>query len=488
MKIDISLLIAGTGLVTMGGAAAWMFLMGKDKNTPPGVEIKDGVERRHLAELSELWVEKKLTLAQASVLWIEDPKTEKKQVARPAFTNDEILDFWVDSIETRSNINTARKTAISALLWALDREGNCPSVVRNPKHADAENKYDENVFVLLAKIPLWQHSLEVAREMAKRAGTEALVADAIICGLGHDIGKIPSYHQKGYVTGDHPQISAIVLSGMSELKSLSNYSELEVAIRSHHYLSPPNPFANLLKTCDHIVRNHEIARLMHQAVEEEREQAVNTSPVPLQPQVVPTQPAIASPSPAPSYPQPESRIHVQDHPLGFKAPGKDSRHTPQRINLPWLFCDTVLDELKKHINVITQNKWGAVSQTDGRVYVNQDLLWHVLKQTVDKEVLPNLLAADAEESTKRDILYSVVWQLSEDRNAIAAETLSPDYYMISVIVTTGTNKPLPGNIMLIPFRAEAFSALASDLEALKGPNLYRMVKTIRPRQGGGSSQ
>lgn len=493
MKPEFYLWLTGTGLTTCCGAGIWMYLSARKEssgaNSPTLPPIKPGVERKHLAEISELWTEKTLTLAQVAVIWLDDPKEKAAKIPAPSFSKEDLSLFWREVVEPRKSLTAARKAAIAALLKKLDLEGDCPSVVRNQKHRDEENGYDDDTFALLSTIPLWKHTIEVARAMAKRVSTETLVGDAVICALGHDLGKIPDYHKRGYATGDHPQISAIVVNGIAEYKALSNAQELETIIRSHHMLEPANPLAKLLKICDRIVRQQEITGKMHTAVEAARQNE----------QVVPQQetPAPAARQPAPpttpsqaDLPQPEKPANEQtDHPLGHKEPGRDAKHVPTRIDLPWFFPDVVLTELKQWINVVAQSKWGAVSMPDGLVYVNQDCLWGILKETVRPEDKATLLAADGDAGDKRDILHSVVWQLSEQRHAIAADLIDQNYYMIPVAIISGSNKPIAGTPFLIPFRSEAFGMLPSDLEELKSPNLRRMVKSIRPKrleaQGGG---
>lgn len=469
--------LALTGMAMTGSAGVWMYLSTRGETGTPSPALK-GPERKNLSDASELWTEKVLPLAKACVLWVEDEQ-EKKPIPRPPFTRAEITDFWIEIIEPRKTVSGTKRSVIAAILKMLDQDGDCASVVRNPKHPDAENKYSEDVFSLLATIPLWKHSLDVARAMVQRIGTETLAADAIICGLGHDLGKIPAYHERGYSTGDHPQISAIALGGIAEFKALANHQELEQIVRSHHHLSPANAVANLLKTCDQIVRNQEIAGKMRQAVEDNRQEST------VSPEQRPTTveaPRQKTETAAPTLPQPPSEEQPVDDPLGHKAPDKSPTHVPERIAVPWFDPSALLLELKPWINVVAQGKWGAVSMPDGLVYVNQDCLWGGLKKCAPDDVKVKLLAADADEAVKRSILYTVVWQLSEQRNAIAADMIDPNYYMIPVVIITGTGKPINGQPLLIPFRAEAFGMLPSDLEALKSPNLRRMVKSIRPRQ------
>lgn len=500
MKPELFLYIAGTGLTLTAAAGVWMYLGTKKEGpavtSPPLTE--GGVERQHLSELSELWTEKVLTLHKASALWVD--QTEKGKPAefpRPVLINEELVQFWVQIVEPRKTMTKGRKTAIAALLKKLDQEGNCPSVVRNTKHPDVENKYDDDTFRLLSTIPLWKHTIEVARAMATRVGSETLVGDAVITSLGHDLGKIPDYHSRGYSTGDHPLISAIVVNSISEFKNLPNAQELEQIIRSHHALEPANPLAGLLKTCDRIVRNQEISGKLQTAVEVDRQLAAQQSAAaspdiqPEQQTQQPEKPVIVAHADLPQAPT--EKTEQTDHPLEVIETSKGASHVPQRKELPWFMPDNLLNELKQWINVVAQGKWGAISMPDGLVYVNQDLLWALLKETVSPEIKPSLIAADADESERRSILHSVVWQLSEQRHAIAADMLNPNYYMIPVVIINGSNKQIKGQPMLVPFRSEAFGMLPSDLEALKGPNIRRMVKIVRPRtsndtDGGGQSE
>jgi len=76
-------------------------------------------------------------------------------------------------IEHRSSINGARRDLIIMILTLLDKEGDCPSVVR--KHKDeAERIYAEDSYALLETVPLYRHTLTVTRNfIAKRPGGSA---------------------------------------------------------------------------------------------------------------------------------------------------------------------------------------------------------------------------------------------------------------------------------------------------------------------------
>ena len=119
---------------------------------------------------------------------------------------------------------------------------------------------------------------------------------------------------------------------------------------------------------------------------------------------------------------------------------------------------------------------------DGLVYVNQSALYGIIKAYVaPDDVKPMLAAAEANEQKRRDILYSVVHELSEKASAIEIGLLSHGYYMIPCILVGPNGKPTYP--LLIPFRAEAFGVLPSDLESSKPQAIKDLVKSIRPKKG-----
>lgn len=477
MSQTFFLAMAVTGVSLLVGGAYLIKNKEGDAGEGSPATNQEEIKRLKLSEASNVWTDKILTLAMVSTIWVETEE-DKAPVPRPSFKHDEIDQFWSDVIESRASVQGFRKAAIAAILKMLDQAGDCPSVVRNPKHnTEVENKYSAEAFGMLSEIPLWQHSLDVARNIATRVGRESLIPDALITALAHDLGKIPTYHEKGYTTGDHSIISSIVLGGIHAFCLLSNKTELELIVRSHHHLKPTNAIATLLKECDQITRNNEIAVKMRQAVAKEQQpiaQAIEERPQPLP--VVPPPPPIAT-----NLPQPEEDPAEQrDHPLGHTAPDNKAPLRAGRANLPWFEPEKFLSNLKQWINVVANGRYGAVSMPDGLVYVHCDCMWNILNTVVPDEHKGNLLAAAADETTKRSIMHSAVWTLSETRNAIAADMIKPEYHTIPVVVINGSGKAT-SNTLMIPFRAEAFGELPSTLESTKSIALRKMVKSIKPK-------
>lgn len=507
MKPDFFIALTFAGLSILGGGLYFGKKIGGGSDTPvtdttphpqPGTPLTDrGPERLFLLDASDLWTEKVILLSSASVIWAESPEERKSELPRPVFTHEVIDQFYSEMIEQKKSIYGKKKATVIALLILLDKDGDCPSIVRNTKHPDPENKFSEDVFSMLAEIPLYEHTLSVATSMAQKVGRETLLPDALIAALGHDIGKIPDYHERGYSTGDHPVISSIVLNGLKEFTALSNHSDLDQIVRRHHDLNPSHPLAALLKECDLVTRNKEISAKMKASVISAQAAAVKTAaesseePAKSQKAVQTVNQEITPEQQPANYPIPApDPSEVRDHPLGLKDSGKDAKFKPQRVDISWFNPDEMLNTLKLFINIVHQGRWGAVSMPDGMVYVNAECLWGVIKKVAPKDIMPLLLAADMDEATKRNLMYSVVWALSEQRQAIAAEMIHPDYNMIPVSILSGTGKPVVsangGPQLMAPFRAEAFGVLPSDLENAKTPTLRRMVKSIKPKNQEGS--
>jgi hypothetical protein len=480
----------------VAGSLAWIKLGGGGAQPPRNttslaqgeaeptqdIPVQAGVENLLLSDASDIWTDKVIPLAKAAQLWVE--VREDKESTRPIFHTEAINSFYIEHIVGRKYIYGKKKAAIIAILNLLDKHGNCPSVVRNPKFGDSNNKFSDEAFQMLAQTTLCEHSLGVAATMARKVSRDILIPDALIVSLAHDLGKIPAYHEKGYSTGDHPIIATIVLGGISEFTELSNQSDLFQIIRQHHDLNP-SAMAAILKESDGITRNKELAAQMKAAVDNEGHsdiEAHETSPT----QKEDEKPQASAAIPVEVQLPIEAEATTTAGPLPIAPePTKGAKYVPTRIAIPWFNPDAMLGELKKWINYTSEHsKWGAVSMPDGLVYVNGDCLWGVIKKTAPEEIRAELQVTDTDEARKRNIMFSAVWTLSEERNAIAADMLNPNYYMIPVTILNGNEKPVVNSegrpYLMAPFRAEAFGVLPSELENKKTPVIRKLVKSIKP--------
>jgi hypothetical protein len=467
--------VIGTGLVVY--AARNLFRQCRDGELI-GTPIHEKIEKKTLAEVSRTWNKAALSgnivdFREIAKLWRES-ETERASVPlpRPTFNHWEIERFFSEMIENRRTIKGDRRTVIVKLLKLLDEEGDCPSVVKmNP--LEAENKYSKETFSMLATIPLYLHTIQVARKFAAKVNQDVMLPDIFIVSLGHDIGKIPSYHDKMYSTVDHPLISAIILNGITEYASLSNRDELDKIIREHHLLKADYPLTKMLKQCDQDVRKEELAVLIGEAVERDKTSKIED----IQPQKPERQAVTQKPDAKNSTPPEDTR----DHPLGVL----ETQEFPdlEALELPsWFDADAILSAVKKRINQLEATskglRWSAVSTTSGLVFANPDGLWEAVKEVSGKD--PNMLAADADEATKRNMLYTFVRELSRAKDAIATEYVHEKHYTTKVTIMTGAGKGI--NTFLVPFRTRAFGINSATLEMQKSPLLKKMVKDIKPKQ------
>ena len=555
MAGEIYLAMGVGGIAVMGTA---IYFMQREKRTDkthdtpipkndftgqPAQSRKTDYVEVDLEEACDIWTDKVIPLVQACVLWTDPPNRQEEPLPRPSFSHSEIDIFYTEMVENRKSVAGRKRALISAILQTLDEHGDCSSVVRNAEYHDNDNKRDDQSFRLLSIVPLYKHSLAVAKAMALRVGRETLVPDALIVSLAHDIGKIPAFHKTGYSTGDHPRHSGFCIAEMKEFKELvpRNQEELLAVIKGHHDLNISNPITQLLQTCDGLVRNTELSELLKQEPEipparakaenntgdkginaaikwvnldtpEEKPAAQEPAPEPQQTEVSVPTPPVSEPermealppelpltveAQQPAVEQPKNNTveekQCNEQPPLLPLPDKANEpketkaggYAPKRIALDWFQPEAFLESLKPWINYVHEKQWGAVSTPDGMVYVNGDCLWGVLKNVTPDEFKADYLNASANEGRKRDLLYSVVWELSEQKNAIAVNLMKPQYYSIPVTVITGSGSVITGKngsqIFLTPFRAESFGVLPSELEKKKTAELRRLVKTIKPK-------
>lgn len=439
----------------------------------PGEKHPEAAEVASLAELSHLWTDNEIEIKDASCLWRERTGMQSNGLPRPEFKHEEVAQFYAEMIEGRPSVSGARRTLIIKLLTMLDKEGDCPSVVKT--HPDeAEHRYSDDSYAMLATVPLYRHTLTVARNFIAKADQEALLADMIIMALAHDIGKIPSYHDRMYSSGDHPIIAGLILNAIPEYASLPNREDIYRPIRGHHLLKSDNILTDGLKLSDHEARQSELAALYAEKLEHHK-QALETGEQSSTPAIVTpiTSARKTGYKPAPA--------EEREHPLGNLE--SKEKYFPSKLYIPpWFDAEAILAAIKKRINLVESTpkgeQWLAVSTNLGLVFVNPDGLWAAIRDVCGIDT--NVLAAEGNESEKRNLLFTIVGELSRSRDAIATEYVSDKYYTTQVSVVTGGGKRITS--LLIPFRTTAFGETVSSLEELKSPQLKRMVKEIKLKQ------
>jgi len=440
-----------------------------------------------LGRLARVWnrpeEERVISLAELSVNWREDKQAPARAPAPPppAFRFPEIAEFHRELVQGKGNMVENVRLCIDELLRLLDEEGDCPSVV-NRNRGEAEGKLEKNVFARLAGLPLYRHSLNVAREMAARCNQPLMAPKEVITGLAHDLGKLPSYQEAMYCTGDHPLIAPTVLEKIEAFRELTCAEEVRDAVRQHHRAQPESDLGKRLKGADQTCRTREIAALLGPVARESRngEDATNESVK----EAKPGKPVTGTPREPPrevdgtvtaeetqtanlvvfgAYPDPDPDI------FGASG-GADERIVNTLVPIQWFDPAATLSYLKQFINRMKGGRFVAFSMLDGTVYVQVAFFWMAAKRLSRNDT--KLLAADADIQARRDIMFSMVERLKELK-AIATDLLGPGFFMARFVINPDSEAP--GEDNFIPFRAEAFGEAVSTLEARK----VRRLREIR---------
>ncbi len=466
MQFDALTWAAGGVAVVLGTYAVAQLRSSKDYLEDNG---KPRREEQSLADISRLWTgkETELDFRDIARIWRTTPEAKTEPKPPPTYRYPEIQRFHARWI-AHPVVKDMKKEIVEGLLALLDRDGDCPSVVQK-NNSEAERKFAPNVFDMLASIPLWKHSLEVASHLAEAMNQAMLIPDALIAGLGHDLGKIPAYQNTLYLTGDHPIISIIVLHKIPGFESMSNRDEISLAIRQHHLVNPESSLGRALKEADHQVRLLEISRQTPSSQETEKTEQASL-------------PSNSSQKQAQAKPKPENADSENEAPQLPTVPNSEKEESADsqesvcgNFSLSSIDLDRLLKGLRRKINKVEKNRWSVISVPEGWVLAQPDALWGEVKRLANNA--PALLAADANEQNKREMLKAVVQRLADEQNAIATELLGDGYYTTQCLVVMPSDKSM--RVPLIPFRAEIFSNVPSKLEVLKSDTLNRMIKKVK---------
>jgi hypothetical protein len=451
-----------------------------------------------LGDLSQIWhkpdEERVISLADLSRNWRDRPAIEAAVPAppTPTYRHPEIALFHQNLVEGKPNVVENVRLCIDELLRILDEEGDCPSVVKR-NTTEAEGKLETNVFARLAELPLYRHSLNVAREMASRCSQQITAPKAVITGLSHDLGKLPSYQEAMYCTGDHPLIAPTILEKIDSFRKLTYAEEVIDAVRQHHRAQPESDLGKKLKSADQTCRNKEIAALLgpckekrnvekgpghdHVSVENSSDSAgeikatepiqeSRTSPKETDGEVAAQETQAANATIFGAY-------QDQDPDIFGTTTGDEQRIENSLVTIEWFDPAAALSFLKQFINRMKGGRFYAFSMPDGTVYIQVGFFWMAAKRLSKND--SKLLTADADIQARRDIMFSMVERLKENK-AIATELLGPGFFMARFVINPDSEQPREDNF--IPFLAEAFGEPVSILEARKVHRLREIRRVV----------
>lgn len=162
------------------------------------------------------------------------------------FCNAISSDFWKECAGTMPR---PYLEVVLDVLRVLDAAGEVTSVrSRWPSKGEYQRQ---------GVIPLLEHSINVARICGEIDGGGILRYPAIVAGLAHDIGKLPQFHQGGYVAALHAHKGAVFVSGIvaGRLNDLQAAAVVD-AVKNHH-LPVGGPVHPLLREADRRAREME---------------------------------------------------------------------------------------------------------------------------------------------------------------------------------------------------------------------------------------
>lgn len=440
-------------------------------------------EKITLKELSKLWLEpaaiaigneqtENSTIEQQSSKTVE--KTEEIQIS---YQHQEIRDFYLGYIADKHYFLGAQGKIVRELLNILDREGDCPSVVNT--FNDDEGKLPKDVYDILARTSLLQHTLNVAEKMiGLLGGSGPFISKAVITALAHDLGKIPS-HRKLYATGDHPLVSIGLLNQIEAFNALTDKDKDEIfkAIKDHHRNSDEF-LCQKLKEADQAARRKELAENSKNIVRDAAVESHTEEPLP-------ESVSLEEPddSPKESYIIPhfisEQDEGTKKRPSDTDIFGSSVKPEKEKFNIteqdiPWFDPDEFLAEIKPYINRLNGGRWDAFSMPDGYVYVQVKVLWEVAKKIARQKGHKEVLLGDADEGIRRNILFSITSRLRTDKDAIARGLIKDEFFGAPFVVKMSDGKQYDKGYYT-PFVAEAFSKTVSELEASKVGKLKDIV-------------
>ncbi|RKY68862.1 MAG: hypothetical protein DRQ02_03000 [Candidatus Latescibacterota bacterium] len=367
---------------------------------------------------------------------VPGPNTEK--LVQRSWSHKRIASFYAQYVTPYKKVleRGGYLHSIETLFELLDRYGDCPSVVK----LDADREYQQirNVYDLLAKVTLLEHSLNVAEQMVKNLGTntkdpDMLMGKILVTSLGHDIGKIPELIEtQKYAKGDHPYISYLVTKKVILKGESPQHEEILTAIREHHY-PVREGFTYELRKADQQARELETEQLALKG--EATTELVHLI-------------------------QEQKLSHTEPVQLGSTSA---KGNIPEVLDLSWLDLDEFLALVEEQVNISEDGiHFSAFSMSNGLIYVTLDLVSDTVLKLAKKHNHPEVLLNAETKEKKRAIEYTVKTMLVEKE--LIPSFIGEGYTGARFVICT-TGKKRVG--FYLPIHANAFQTPLAELEARK---------------------
>jgi hypothetical protein len=187
---------------------------------------------------------------------IPDDVTEKVP-SPPVFLHVEFKTFY-STVSDREPFAGTFLLAIETLLRFLDENGDCSSLPQGNEDGYKKQIPPEEM-ELFCRVPLWQHSLNVASEVLRlTADTIYMAPTGVICALAHDLGKVPGFYDIFRTYGGHPNGSLAIIEGMPEVRGLYSWKSVKEAVSLHHQGPTSDPICKLIIKANKAARQREL--------------------------------------------------------------------------------------------------------------------------------------------------------------------------------------------------------------------------------------
>ncbi len=378
---------------------------------------------------------------------------EKKEKGRPQVMVENLAPLWrepkvVEPVEEKlgkvklrnkraakfykslSKTNKKHLDVIARLLVLLDKEEGCSSIVSQQATQDVETSWDADITRKLGTITLLDHTLNVAELVIAKLNEEEanyMVPDAVVATLGHDIGKLPSEQAKLYAQGDHSLTSAEVIAGIPGFSKLPKKDFILKLIKTHHHEDCDDFLGRILRKADQKARKAEIQQVDSQI--DTIQEAMEAQPVDdqLEKDADQWDEEEVADIQASNQATSESQNDTDGDTKGKKW-GPQPKEIPGLDISQWFDADLCLQEIKRHINVLNENKFQAFSMPNGIVYVKSELLGEIALEQANKAKVLDITMRDKTKKSEMKPVFIAMVNVFRARNAIETSLVGEGFF------------------------------------------------------------
>ena len=479
---------------------------------------KDKVYNISLLELSNLWSKNKKKIRDSNVkisvgdlaeIWTDKEVNELiPSKYKVNFTDIRLKEFYNNYID-KPYFNKAKEQKIICikLMNVLEQWGNCPSVVdknRMPQDAEILAKWDASTYSTLRRITLTEHTLNVCQHIADvliEDNSTMFLPNALIAGLGHDIGKIESLQGDNYALGDHPLTAGSLLNKTKGFNDLSKQEEILNAIKLHHK-TPSGYLGTLLKQSDQFARQMELEAgsddielgdLLETAIQEKKAQGIksdhtfkqnkenkdkqdNTQDINIDNNINNKPVSNVSNNNTAEVKKQDNKTDNGSvwatqkaiYGIGDEEKSSKTKISIQKLGISWFDEDAFVADMKPYINRMFGNRFMAFSMSNGYVYFQTKVLEEVARKQSKKDM--EVASIPKKDDEFRGVLLPIV-DIFRDNGKLAKEFVQEGYFGGYFKVSFHDGKTMRG--FYTPFHSEAFGNVGA-MEASKPPRLKQI--------------